>query len=325
MSDRERDEELLIDFVLGRCDEPTADAIRRRLASEAEFAALHENIAATFEALGKYAPPDVPANLVERTMGRLHAMRRSEALLEVRRMRRSAVSPTFSFRELGALAAAAVLVVGILLPSLRHARQRTDQSLCAANVGRIGTALSLYADENGSFPGGGSKGGSWLRLPGMKRASNSAALFLLARQDYAVPDDFQCPAAGGQSFVKQAGMTDFPSPGAVSYSFQHSLDRPIRPEDLAEVSEQMVILADRTPVFPDGLFRRECVKKVVSENHSDGVQNVLYLGLHVRSVRDCRVGVGGNNIFLAEGVYDYTGHEEPVSRTDSFVLPSFGQ
>jgi len=114
------------------------------------------------------------------------------------------------------------------------------------------------------------------------------------------------------------------SPASIGYSYQHSLIEPIRRNDpeLAEVIDQMPSMVDATPVFPDGQFHPDRVNRRVSENHPDGGQNVLYVDGHVTWVRHCYVGVNGNNIFLAEGIYTYTGEEKPVSKIDTFVLPN---
>lgn len=260
MQDSKPDEELLIDFVLGRCDQAAAEGVRRRLGQDRDFAALHENIAASFRALGKYDVDEPPANLVERTMARVRATRRSEALVAAEPLRRRIPFPAFSMRELAALAAAAVLVVGIIIPSLRHARRRAQRSLCSANLGQIGTALNHYANENDdTLPGSPLAAGSWLPRPGQPRASNSAALFQLARLAFAETDVFQCPATPARPFAIVAGMTRFPSAEAISYSYQYALGGPIRRSDpqLARVAEQMAIGVDSTPLFRNGVFRPE--------------------------------------------------------------------
>ncbi len=325
MNDSRQDEQLLIDFVLGRCDEATTETVRGRLAEDPEFAVLHGNIAATFEALSRYEVPAPADNLVERTMARVLATRRSEALAAAQPARPSVRFPTFSVRELVALAAAVLLVAAIVVPSWVKASRQRDRLLCQSNLGQIGTALNHYASANdGNLPTSPFAAGSWLGGPQQPRASNSAAVFQLAKLALAQPNVFQCPATRDRAFSLRPDMNDFPSPNAISYSYQYSLDGPINREDpqLEAVAQQMVIMVDSTPVFRGGVFHRERVHARVSDNHPDGGQNVLYLDWHVEWVTDCNVGVNGNNIFLAEGIYDYTGRERPVSKTDTFVLPS---
>jgi prepilin-type processing-associated H-X9-DG protein len=317
------DEQLLIDFILGRCDESSAEDVRRRLESDGEFALLHEGISRTFSALGLCGSAQTPADLCERTLERVSSSDRAEVLKVVLpsggvQLRR------FSIRELGALAAAAVIVVGILLPSLRQAHRLAQRNLCANNVWAVGSALNHYANgSEGNFPSSPAAAELWLHRPGHKYASNSAVLFLLVRGGCASSEMFQCPSAGGRAFVLSDDMKDFPSPQSINYSYQHSLNASVRRNrgPLAMVAGQMVILADATPVFTGGSFRPERAKRAISENHSDGGQNVLYLDGHVKWATDCRVGVNGDNIWLAEGVSDYTGKEKPASPTDTFLLP----
>ncbi len=317
------DEQLLIDFVLGRCDESAAEDVRRRLESDSEFALLHEGVSRTFAALGLHPAPNPPADLCERALARVTSADRVEVLHTVGAGGGMNLAK-FSIKELSALAAAAVIVVGILLPSLRQAHRQARRSLCANNVWAVGTALNHYANgSDGDFPSSPAATEAWLSRPGCKHTSNSAALFSLVRGGCALPEVFQCPSAGGRTFTVSADMTDFPSPQSINYSYQYSLNTPVRRDSpkLAAVAGQMAILADATPVFTGGSFRPEHAGQTVSKNHPDGGQNVLYLDTHVKWATDCLVGVGGDNIWLAEGVSDYTGREKPASPTDTFLLP----
>jgi lipoprotein-anchoring transpeptidase ErfK/SrfK len=61
-----------------------------------------------------------------------------------------------------------------------------------------------------------------------------------------------------------------------------------------------------------------------SENHGRTGQNVLYLDMHVRWVKVPSAGVKGNNIYIAEGIYNrYRGDETPISPTDTFLMPAY--
>ena len=325
MTGRQDDERLLIDLLLGRCDQQTYQRLRERLASDPQFAALHRDLEATFAALETYDAPEPPANLVDRTLARVRALRRTEAMAEARPGWRGGWGPTFSLRELTAMAAAAVLFVGILVPALRQAGRVADRNLCASNLGQIGTALNHYANGNeDALPAAPAEADCWLGGPGGRRASNSAALFLLVRLRHARPEVFQCPAAGGSPFQVGADMRDFPTPRSIGYSYQFSIGRAIRRSDpaIAGVTDQYAIASDENPVFPDGLFKPERLNCTVSDNHPDGGQNVLYLDGHVQWTDRCDVGVAGNNIWLIDGVYNYTGRERPASPTDTFLTPN---
>ena len=121
-------------------------------------------------------------------------------------------------------------------------------------------------------------------------------------------------------------MVDFPSPQYVSYSYQYSLGRAVRRDapELVNVAEQMAILADANPLFDGGRFRRDRLGQGVSENHRCTGQNVLYLSGAVRWFTHARAGVNGNNIWLADGIYEYHGDEKPTSPVDTFLLPHAG-
>jgi len=324
MTERERDEQRLIDFALGQCDAQEGEGVRRRLAQDEAFARLHADISNALAALGTYSVPDPPEDLADRTLDRIRAMRRTEALVEAQPIQRRAWTPTFSLRELGAVAAVLVLAVGVLLPSLYKAREGANRVLCADNIAMIWTGLNHYAscnDEALPTPPGGVR--VWLRDTAKTHASNTAALFRLVRDNYSPPAVFQCPAASCASFVARQGMDDFPSPRNLAYTYQHCLNGPIRRDqpELISVAHQYAIVSERHPVFVDGRFRRDRIGRDVSDNHSGSGQNVLYLDGSVRWVRSGHVGVNRNNIWLIDGVYEYRGDEAPASPVDSFLLP----
>jgi hypothetical protein len=325
MGDRPQDEQLLIDYVLGKCDEISRQQVEERLGADKDFAQLHLDISRTFGALERYSAPEPPANLLERTMAKVRASRSSEALLKVQPVARTIRMPMFSLRELSAIAAALLLMAGILLPTLRQASRMRDMNTCALNQGQIGTALGQYAGEhNENLPASAATGEAWLDGADARVASNSAGMFGLVPAGYVAPSAFQCPAVGGQAFAVAAGMSDFPTARNVSYSYQHSLAGPLNRANpaLRDRTREMAILADATPVFVNGVFTPERVHRAVSENHPTGAQNVLYLDMHVATATSANVGVDGNNIWLVDGVTNYKGTERPAGASDSFLLPN---
>ena len=261
-------------------------------------------------------------------MARIDSARQTDALLAREELsRRDVIRPTFSLRELGAIAGVVLLLVSVFGVSYREARRRKDRSLCAARVARLGSALLTYASRNnGYLPAAGGDRRRWLPTASQPAVSNSGGPFRLVRSGYVKPPTFQCPAVGGESFAVQGWMTDFPASKFISYSYQHSLGPKglwIEDKRLVGVKANMAILADSTPLFDNGQFRRDRVRAPVSANHDGVGQNVLYLDMHVDFRHGPSVGVMGDNIFLAEGVYEYDGDEEPTGPTDTFLLPAF--
>ena len=85
----------------------------------------------------------------------------------------------------------------------------------------------------------------------------------------------------------------------------------------------MAILADSTPLFPRGRFRRDRVNATAGDNHAGTGQNVLYFDMHVEWSRTAAAGVRDNNIFLAGEIREYAGDEKPADPTDTFLLPAW--
>ena len=325
-ANRREDELLLIDYVLGRCDAGARQAVEERLASDPAFKSLHRNISNTFRAAALLPEREPPEDLVERTMDRIRRQKQTDALLAARKPSRAVFSPTFSLRELGAIAAVLVVMATIFVPSVIEARRVQLANQCRANIGEIGYAVQAYASENDGFlPGVFTDRSRWLPGGRQPAVSNSAGLFKLVGM-YARPSSFQCPATDASGFAVRAGMTDFPSSDTISYSYQHS----IGPEGLRmdtamprKVRDNLAILADRTPLFRDGFFLAERLGEPTSDNHGRSGQNVLYLGGGVDWKDHPDVGVDADNIFLAGDIRRYEGVERPTGPADSFLLPSF--
>ena len=324
-SDEQRDELLLIDLLTGQLEGDEAETLHERLRGDAALRQKHDDLKATFGALDLAAETDAPDDLAERALARIASVERTNALLAMQQSG-SGRKATFSLKELAAVAAMLLVMVGVFVPALHKARQRSQEGLCAMRMGQIGNALQTYAINHDShYPSVSGPPKRWLRHDDTPPASNSAALFKLLRARYLTsPVVFQCPAVGGPSFAITPEMHDFPDAKHISYSYQYALGgRSICSSDplLAKHTAKMAILADQTPLFPNGVFAPERVEEAHSENHSDG-QNVLYLDGHVSWEEAANVGVNGDHIFLADDVHEYDGDETPSNSTDTFLLPS---
>lgn len=334
------DEQILIDYVMGRCEADRAEDLRRRLEQDEELRQAHDSLVNTFAAMDRLPEHEPPEDLVSQTMQRIRRQKRTDALVARERKHGPVVSPTFSMREMGGVAAAAVLIAAVVIPSVIEAGRRTDRVRCASSVGSLGAAIQSSANDHGGLlpgaplPDGASGAGAsessdeprWLPAGDARAVSNSSALFSLVRGQYASPADFQCPAVGGGSFVVRAGMMDFPAAKHISYSYQYAIGPwRLRQDDdrLAAVAEQMAILADGTPLFEGGQFHRDRLDARASENHDGRGQNVLYFDMHVDWAERPTAGVSEDNIFLAGQIRDYRGVERPTSLHDTFLLPTF--
>ncbi len=326
-NDQINDQKKLTDYLLGLCDDEMREAVEARLEADEAFRAERDNIANALSALGAMPQCEAPHDLTDQTMRHIRAARRTEALLAKQEITRHLSLPSFSLRELGAVAAAAVLIAAILIPSLNQAQRNRQIAQCGSNLGQIGSAIQAFANDNDDYlPRPQHQLTRWLPSKGKSSASNSAGLFKLISSGYESPTAFLCPATGGQPFAVKSGMVDFPGQDNVSYSYQHNLGpKGLRRSDpaLAVAQQHMVILADSTPVFVNGKFRSDRVDSPISDNHNRRGQNVLFLDMHVEFAKDSRAGVGGDQIYLIEGVRTYQGDESPVRPTDTFLLPAF--
>lgn len=328
-SNERQDEILLLEYLTGRLEAAQAEEVRARLAAEDMFRRRHDALAAVLGALRLSPEPESPPDLADRTLAKLACRREASAFLVMPPGGGAMVRPTFSLRELLAVAAALVVMAGLFVPAIQKARRKNLESLCAMQMGQIGNALQSHAiNHDGRLPAArtGTSGDGWLPDGASPPASNSRALFCLLRERYVdSPVVFQCPGLGGSSFVLTPDLRDFPLPEHVSYSYQHSLRCGLCVNDppVAARTVQMAILADQTPLFFSGAFHPERLEKAVSDNHPEG-QNVLYLDGHVIWTTHSAVGVEGDHIFLAGSVRTYTGREQPAGPTDSFLLPAHG-
>ncbi len=326
---QDNDEKLLIDFILGRCDPPEAQNIRRRMETDEPFGRMHNDLANAFAAMSLAPETDPPENLVDRTLERIRTQHATDALLAGQKPAARIFAPTFSLRELSVAAAAIIVLALIFVPSIIESKRRAAEVQCASHVGQIGAAIQAHASGSDDYlPGVMSDKRRWLPAGDQPAVSNSAGLFKLISARHVSPLSFQCPAVGGASFVVHAGMTDFPRAKFISYSYQYTLGPGklrINDHRLRGAAEHMAILADGTPIFQNGRFRSDRINASAGDNHGGTGQNVLYLDMHVEWKSEASAGINKDNIFLAGNIRNYQGTETPICLEDTFLLPTFSQ
>ncbi len=83
--------------------------------------------------------------------------------------------PLLQWNDVLVIAGIAILLAGLLIPAMLHARKGARRDQCADNLRRIGAALQGYHEANGHFPPGGSMSNelSWhvLVLPQLGRGA----------------------------------------------------------------------------------------------------------------------------------------------------------
>ncbi|NLF33187.1 MAG: hypothetical protein GX591_20160 [Planctomycetes bacterium] len=324
------DDEILVDYLAGQASVQQREDIRRRLAGDEAFTRRSARIGDLFKVLDCLDGPEPGEALIQRTLAAAAAAARTRALIDREALRIHPVArAAFSLKELGAMAALLFLVVSILLPSFRAASELSRQNACAGQAGKIGTALTQYANDNNEIlPGMGQVDANWMHAAGQDTfRPNSQNLWRLVGGRYATPDMFHCPATGRCEPIDQAKMgqfNDFPGHEYIGYSYHNAVNgEPLGLNTFDASAARMAILADCNPAFHQGRFQPALVT-ANSPNHGGRGQVVLYLDGHVEWTRSSTVGVNGDNIWIIDGVHTYTGRERSTRATDSFLLPNFG-
>ncbi|MEO0587452.1 MAG: hypothetical protein AAF078_07425 [Planctomycetota bacterium] len=280
----------------------------------------------------------VDDDLVRQTVAAVDAARQRERFAQqVEILRQPRMTLGFSWQQ-GVVAAAAFLIaVSLLLPTLN--RQRADAQRLAgmANLGRAGVALSSYAIANeGVMPKRDAVVGStwWdvgapLDEHGHVR-SNSAHLFQLVRSEYVTVDTLGSPAnpyapARGELTVNDH---DWRSADQISFSYQNQFTPyAVRIDDQAA----MVILADKNPLFVPSTaggslaFNADAPLHANSNLHGGAGQNMLFANgaviWSVRSAIENPLTGELDHIYTASGVTDYDGDELPTAQGDVQLVP----
>jgi hypothetical protein len=229
-------------------------------------------------------------------------------------------------REMIAVAACLVLLVGVAVPGMASVRDRAQRAMCATNLATIFQGASSYQQaSNDSLPYAGALvRASW--LPGADSAapyvSNSRHPYLLLKLKYGPkPADFLCPARCDSRPPADdvASRDDFADAGRISYdSLNLAGTSPnVRPP------RALAYMSDANPLFVNARFN-EAVdpSKTNSPAHRGRGQTVLKLDGNVQFVRT-PVYAADDNLWTIRNVRSYRGTEAPTNPDDAFLVPGF--
>jgi len=357
-------QQLIVDFFFRCGDDDDIQRAQDLLASNPEAARLYAFLERFLRRLDYLEDEECPDDLVALTIARLKlavriqqggSKERLAELLEQENSKSvlpasSSSQPTFfpskiktpflkvAF-ELAALAAAIVLISGLLLPAFSAMRAHSRQVACSMNLGCIGRALAAYADDNnGQFASARLQPGQpWWRVGDQSEqpCSSTRYVWQLVRLGYVAGENFICPGhLEGRSVQDNteaiAQLRDFPSPENISYSVMLLC----RAGKLAEAGQRRIVLSDMNPVFISFRKRVSCanqrdeyekvllnedLKKLLSPNHNQQGQNVLFCDSSVEFLASRLYQ--NDDIFTVRGVETYTGREVPADEQDIFLVP----
>lgn len=329
-------DEMLLDYHLGRLSASERERLEVRLAGDAELRAAHDRLREIFAGLDTLRTVQAPIGLAERVAAgvreraaqspRLAPPVETEDLARHQERTPDFLVRSTNLRDIIAVAAMIVLVVGLGVPSVLSMREAKHRTACSWNLAQIGRGVQNYIAFNAGMPfAGWSRGASWLPNgdPQTRSVPNRRHIYPLLRLAYiSEPAIFVCPSSWDQPMAPKEiwRHRDFLRSDNLSYAYYNmSGAHPDSDDD-----PSIPILADDNPLFRQGVFVRPFgvgdEYAVNSEAHGGDGQNILTLDGHVKWVTTPKVGVDGDNIWTLQNVEVYTGREGPRTTEDSHLL-----
>ena len=260
----------------------------------------------------------------------------------------------FTLVELLVVIGIIVLLIAILLPALKAARERANRIKCASNLRQIGIALRIYAHDNkGHFPRTPYKprdgvtawlGVSWV-YPGLYN-DVTGPLCLLIRYRLLTRKVFLCPSGSYpvrtvHDYDNEPTNFDWGLPRISILQYSWAIPYPMCTGRLMstpgmreykpppDVPDGFAIAADASNSPHGGLYvpasaSRAEIMRMNSLNHDRQGQNVLYNDGHVSWSETAFCGYAGDNIYWP-GLGDISnGGDCPEHKYDSVLLPNKG-
>jgi hypothetical protein len=321
----------MIDESVGRLNEDDRRRLHAAIDASAELREEWESIHEATGALRRWRVPEPPHDLASRVLARVAEHDDAtiipyERAVAARDRSAGGGAPWLSVKEIVAVAASLALIVGIIMPGNKYARDRMQRAACMSNIQSVMAGLGGYqAIFDGSLPYAGPtpEGARWVRNvpPGVRQVSNTRHFYLLVQGHFVAPSAFACPArpdAIAMAIQNADRFRDFPQAANCSYSTQNQAG----PRPMIGNVPRLAVLADTNPLF-DPLVRRLAPSYTKNSfSHSEGAgQNVLFRDGSARWEKEPTVGVAGDHIYQAGDRTRYQGDELPVGETDSFLIP----
>jgi hypothetical protein len=335
--------ELIFDYCIGQGSPEQNKEAEALIHSNTEAAQIYSDLKSALKPLGSMEIEDCPSSLVEQTVyfvndNILAGQNQLQKLLANEQAAKASLKTTgfwHNFSEMAAVAAAVLLIIGVLVPTMGVARQKYMKNLCQAQFNNIFMGFNNYVnDHDGRQPAVKTASGApWYKVgnQGDENHSNTRHIFLLVKGNYADIHNFACP---GNRKTKNSQITpaeiqrlkDFPDRSFVTYSFRISC---VSKKD-GQMTCRKVILADLNPLFEvlstesSQSFNVQLERKLLtvnSINHKRRGQNVLFGDGSVDFLKTRHMNLTEDDIFTLQDTDIYQGSEVPSSPTDSFLAP----
>jgi hypothetical protein len=327
--------EQLLDYHLGQLPIEECASVKRRLAEDPATGETSRRLADTLSVLDGYRVPPVGERLVQRTLQRIaqagpagrlryHAAPAPEPAMSAA----GGSQAWFSLRDLVAVAATIVLVLGILSPTISRTREIAQRTMCANQLGSLGQSLASYSQSyEGQLPMASSNLWRTAAQPTSEADQPSprqrAHLYVLVATQHAQqPKAFLCPAnrRGQPMSMDDANRrSNFPSLRNCTYSYQD----PAGTRLVIEQYPQFPVLADENPYLLLGPRIVGSWPGDNSRNHPRAAgQNVLRLNGAVRWQNSPWCGRNsGDNIWQRGQWAQLEAFEAPPEGPDAYLFP----
>jgi prepilin-type processing-associated H-X9-DG protein len=248
--------------------------------------------------------------------------------------------------EVIVVAAIIALLVGIFIPTAQAVRSQSYITQCAANLQRIGVAMSAYVTENRSLPltryapglslvaGTGINSIDPFAPDGPLSNDVTAPAHLLRRTQKLPADVFVCPFSDTERSVADeadalthSNFTDYHRNLGYSFAVPYpESGRPLRPT--RALSRSYALAADINPglagegdnvMLPTVESSNRQLRMANSANHGKSGQNVLFGDGHVEWTETAFSGPLEDNIFTNRRGETWSG---PTDDLDVLLLPT---
>ena len=334
--------QLIFDYCIGLTSDKQKAQVEALISSNQEAAEIHSKLKAALKPLGSLEFDHCPDELVERTIWRVNELadtgqQQLKQLLAAEQTKKVTIKIGFwrNLSEMAAVAAAVMLIIGVLVPTFGVARHKYRRQQCQTQLGSIFKGLNNYiSDHNGRLPAVATTiGAPWWKVgdQGSENHSNTRHIYLLVKGNYVNLMDFVCPGSRGDRNCKIVTSQictykDFPNRRYVSYSFQIRC----RKAESGRLHCRKVLMADWNPLFenlPEDFsktFKLRLDRRLLtlnSINHDRRGQSVLFGDGRVEFLKRRHISIAEDDIFTLQDTDIYQGYEVPSRETDFFLAP----
>jgi hypothetical protein len=161
-------DQLLLDYHMGQLEPADRERVEEALQARPDLRAKSERLVAFLRPLAAWTPAPAPGHLVESVLDRIERHESTIPFDPTRSvpMSRSDVGlyrSLVSLREVFAIAASILIIVGVFVPSYYGVRQRTPRDVSQQYMNTLGMGMTNYAADNGGYrPVVAAQGASWL-------------------------------------------------------------------------------------------------------------------------------------------------------------------